>query len=49
MHMVCDEPTLDVGRTGVVMTYLPSGFECHQGNLLKDIDNKTVLTTVLPK
>ena len=41
--------TLDVGRGGVVMTYLPSGFECHQGNLLKDIDNKTVLTPVLPK
>ena len=33
--------TLDVGRYGVVMMYLPSDFECIQGNLLKGIDNKT--------
>ena len=33
--------TLDVGRNGVVMMYLPSVFECIQGNLLKGIDNKT--------
>ena len=25
------EQSLDVGRFGTVMTYLPSGFECHQG------------------
>ena len=41
--------TLDVGRTGVVMMYLPSDFECNQGNFLKGIDNKTVQTPVLLK
>ena len=40
------DQTLDVGRFGSVMTYLPSGFECNQGNLLKNINNKTILTPV---
>ena len=43
------DQTLDVGRFGSVMTYLPSGFECNQGNLLKNINNKTILTPVLPR
>ena len=26
------DQTLDLGRSGVVMMYLPSDFECNQGN-----------------
>ena len=43
------DQTLDVGRTGGVMMYLPSTFECDRGNLLKDINKKTILTPVLPE
>ena len=35
------DQTLDVGRVGGVMMYLPSTFECDRGNLLKDINKKT--------
>ena len=38
------EQTLDVGRVGAVMMYLPSVFECDRGNLLKDIKNLSQMT-----
>ena len=34
------DQTLDAGRVGGVMMYLPSGFECNRGNLLKHINKK---------